>query len=307
MELFKALRTLGDKGRVRILRLLQHDDLSVAELQDILGTGQSTISMQLSQLKLAGFVELRRSGQKSIYSAVTPPDAAALLREVLERGAIEIGEAEHDDRALKLVLSRRKDRLKSYFDDVAGKFGRHYVPGESWRALAETFLRLIPPVVIADLGAGDGTLAMLLAQQAERVIAVDSSAKMVEVGAAAAARNGIANLEYLHGDLEELPIGDASVDVAFMHQTLHHALHPSAALAEAWRILRPGGRIVILDLQRHEFEAAKDLYADVWLGFSQVELIDLLTAAGFNGVDAHAVHREEEHPHFETLLAVGMK
>src|SRR5579859_1596925 len=235
MEMLKSLRLLGDSGRVRILRLLAREELSVAELQEILGMGQSRISMQLSQLKQAGFVEVRRSGQKSIYRGVTPPSARAILTEVLERGAAEIPESTHDDEGLRLVLSRRKDRLRSYFDELAGRFGRSYVPGRSWKALSEMLLRLLPPLVIADLGAGEGTLALMLAERAERVIAVDSSARMVEYGSEVAARNGIKNLEYRQGDMEEVPIDDADVDLVLLHQSLHHALHPERAVREAFR------------------------------------------------------------------------
>jgi ubiquinone/menaquinone biosynthesis C-methylase UbiE len=307
MELLKALRLLGDKGRVRILRLLDKEELSVAELQEILGMGQSRISMQLSQLRQAGFVEARRAGQKSLYRATAPPGAAAIFIEVLQRSAAEIPESAHDDEGLSLVLSRRKDHLRSYFDELAGRFGRKYVPGRSWKALSEMLLRLLPPLVVADLGAGEGTLALLLAQRAERVIAVDNSEKMVEYGAGLAQRNAVANLEYRLGDMEELPIESASIDLALMHQTLHHTLHPQKAINEAWRVLKPGGRIVILDLLKHDFEAARDLYADVWLGFSQVELTELLRKADFQRADVAVVDREEEAPHFETIMAIGEK
>ena len=145
--------------------------------------------------------------------------------------------------------------------------------------------------MIADLGAGEGTLALMLAQRAERVIAVDSSSKMVEYGQGLVERHGIANMEYRLGDMEELPITDGEVDMALMHQVLHHALHPQQALLEAWRILRPGGRIVLLDLLKHDFEAARELYADVWLGFSQVELIAMLRQAGFERIDVSLVDR----------------
>ncbi len=307
MEILKALRLLGDKARIRILRLLASEDLSVAELQEILGMGQSRISMQLSQLKQAGFVEVRRSGQKSIYRMVVPPGTQAILTEVLEQSAAEIPERAHDDEGLRLVLSRRKNTLRSYFDELAGRFGRSYVPGRSWKALAEMLLRLLPPLVIADLGAGEGTLALMLAQRAERVIAVDSSSKMVEYGASLAARNGISNLEYRQGDMEELPISDGEVDMVLMHQVLHHALHPAHALTEAWRVLRPGGRIVLLDLLKHDVEAARELYADVWLGFSQAEVVVWLRQAGFQNVDISVVDRAAESPHFETLMAIAEK
>lgn len=307
MEILKALRLLGDKGRVRILRLLAQEDLSVVELQEILGMGQSRISMQLSQLKQAGFVEMRRAGQKSIYRLTAPPGAQAILTEVLEKSAAEIAESAHDDEGLQMVLCRRKDHLRNYFDELAGRFGRSYVPGRSWKALSEMLLRLLPPLVIADLGAGEGTLALLLAQSAERVIAVDSSVKMVEYGRGLVERNGVANLEYRLGDMEELPIDSSAVDMVLMHQALHHALHPQKALTEAWRILRPGGRIVLLDLLKHDFEGARELYGDVWLGFSQAELLLLLRQAGFERIEISVVDREADAPHFEMLLAIALK
>ncbi|MEP6534629.1 MAG: metalloregulator ArsR/SmtB family transcription factor [Bryobacteraceae bacterium] len=303
----KALRLLGDEGRVRILRLLEKEELSVAELQEILGMGQSRISMQLSQLKQAGFVEVRRAGQKSLYRLTAPAGSKAILSETLERSTAEIGAARQDDGALELILNKRKNKLRGYFDELAGRFGRNYVPGRSWEGLAEVLLRLLPPLVIADLGAGEGTIALLLAQRAARVIAVDSSPKMVEYGSGVAQSNGVKNLEYRLGDLEELPIKNGKVDLALLHQSLHHAMHPQKAITEAHRILRPGGRIVILDLVKHGFEEARDLYADVWLGFSQIELMEMLRAAQFEDIEVSVVHREEVAPHFETLMAVGLR
>lgn len=301
------MRLLGDEGRVRILRLLDKEELSVAELQEILGMGQSRISMQLSQLKQAGFVELRRAGQKSLYRLAAPSGSKAILTETLERSTSEIAAARQDDGALELILSKRKNKLRSYFDELAGRFGRNYVPGRSWEGLAEVLLRLLPPLVIADLGAGEGTIALLLAQRAERVIAVDSSPKMVEYGTGVARSNGVKNLTYRLGDLEDLPIKNGKVDLALLHQSLHHAMHPQKAIEEARRILRPGGRIVILDLVKHGFEEARELYADVWLGFSQIELIELLRKAHFEDIEVSVVHREEEAPHFETLMAVAVR
>ena len=298
---------LGDEGRLRILRLLQTEELSVAELQEILGMGQSRISMQLSPLKQAGLIEVRRAGQKSLYRVSDLKDGNAILGELLRQAGQEIAEAKQDDRALRLILEKRKDKLRTYFDELAGRFGRHYVPGRSWKGLSEMFLKLMPPLVVADLGAGEGTLSLLLAQRAERVIAVDHSQKMLEYVVEVAKRNNVKNLEYRLGDLEELPLRDGEVDLTLLHQSLHHALHPEKAIAEAHRILKPGGRVVVMDLVKHRFEEAREMYADVWLGFSQVELVDMLQAAGFTSVDASVVHREEEAPHFETLLAVGSK
>lgn len=306
-EFLKALRVLSDEGRVRVLRLLQQEELSVADLQEILGMGQSRISMQLSQLKQAGFVEVRRAGQKSLYSFTAPSGTEELLAETFRRGSQEIKEARQDDEALRLAMLKRKDKLRSYFDELAGRFGRNYVPGRSWKGLSEILLRLLPPLTIADLGAGEGTLSLMLAQRGERVISVDSSEKMVEYGAGLAERNGIGNLEYRLGDLEELPVGSGEVDLALFHQSLHHALHPQRAIEEAWRILRPGGRVVILDLLKHGFEEARELYADMWLGFSKVELLDFLRNARFHSIEVTPVDREPEPPHFEIVLAIAGK
>lgn len=269
--------------------------------------GQSRISMQLAQLKQAGLIEVRRAGQKSLYRMAKLQDAESMLSELLQEAGKEIPTAAQDDRGLRLILGKRKDKLRGYFDELAGRFGRNYVPGRSWKGLAEMFLKLMPPLVVADLGAGEGTLSLLLTQRAQRVIAVDHSQKMLEYVVDIAKRNGVKNLEYRLGDLEELPLNDAEVDLVLLHQSLHHAIHPAKAIAEAWRIVKAGGRIVVMDLVKHRFEEARDMYADVWLGFSQVELVDMLQNAGFRSIEVSVVHREEEAPHFETMLAIGEK
>src|SRR5580700_5596858 len=264
--------------------------------------GQSRISTHLSQLKAAGIVEDRKQGKNSLYRL-----RDRQLVDLLHSAATEIPEAKDDARALQLVLEKRSDKVRGYFDELAGKFGRNYLPGRGWKGLAETLLQLMPPLVIADLGAGEGTFSQLLAQRAERVIAVDNSAKMVEVGAKLARENGIANLEYRLGDLESPPIEDATIDLAFFSQSLHHALHPVRAVAAAGRLLKPGGRIVILDLKKHSFEQARDLYADTWLGFSEVELRGFLENAGFVDLQSWVVDRETQSPGLETILAMGRK
>jgi ubiquinone/menaquinone biosynthesis C-methylase UbiE len=225
----------------------------------------------------------------------------------IQQAPEELPEARHDQAALELVLRKRQDKTRAFFDDMAGRLGREYVPGRSWKSIAEALLQLLPPMVIADLGAGEGAFSLLLAQRAQQVIAVDNSDRMVELGSALAGKQGVPALEYRKGDLEAVPIADASVDLALFSQSLHHALHPDRAIAEAWRILKPGGRIAILDLVQHRFAEARELYADVWLGFSEVELESLLSKAGFANVHTAIVHKETEAPFFQTLLATGNK
>ncbi len=304
-SILRALKVVADPTRVRILRLLGRDELAVAELQEILSIGQSTLSSHLAQLRQVGLVEDRKSGKHVRYSLRHPVPAP--LAGLLEEAGREIGEIRHDEEALGLVLEKRRQRTRAYFDELAGRFGRHYMPGRSWKAVAEALLALLPEVDAADLGAGEGAVAFLLARRARRVRAVDSSPQMVEYGKRLAAERGFANVEYRLGDLERLPLEDSSVDVAFFSQSLHHAQHPERAVAEAWRILRPEGRVVVLDLARHNREEARELYADEWLGFSEVEMRRFLRAAGFEGIETSVVHREEQPPHFETLLAVASK
>lgn len=306
-SIVKILRAAADPSRLRLLLLLASEELSVAELQEILAMGQSTISTHLSQLKQAGLVEDRRTGKSNFYRLTPAPAEGGVLDEILAGARTEIPESASDQAALRLVLRKRKDKMRGFFDSVAGRLGRDYVPGKSWKSLAEALLRLMPPVVIADLGAGEGAFALLLAQRAARVIAVDSSAKMIDVGREQAQRNGIVNVEFRLGDMEELPISDDEVDVAFFSQSLHHAQHPERALREAWRILAPGGRIAVLDLVRHRFEEARELYADEWLGFAEAELETLLLKAGFTGVQTSVVDKEADPPQFQTLLAVADK
>ncbi len=307
----KSLRLLGDPARVRLLLLLDREELSVAELQEILAKGQSQISTHLSQLKQAGLVEDRRTGKNIFYrlKAATPQEEESRHRllALLRSASAEIPEAEEDCLALELALAKRQDRMRGYFDALAGKFGREYLPGRSWKGLAEVLLRLMPSMVIADLGAGEGTFSQLLAQCAQHVIAVDNSEKMVEFGTKLAQDHGLQNLEYRLGDMEAAPLADGEADLAFFSQSLHHAQHPARAVSEAYRILKPGGRIAILDLLRHQFEEAREMYADLWLGFTELELRRYLEKAGFVQLQTAIVHRETDPPHFETLCAIGQK
>jgi ArsR family transcriptional regulator len=304
-SIVKILRVVADPNRLRILLLLRGEELSVAELQEILTMGQSTISTHLSQLKQAGLVEDRRTGKNSLYKFAASGDGP--LDKIFSRAQSEIPEAAADQAAMRRVLRKRQDKTRAFFDSVAGRLGRDYVPGKSWKSVAEAFLHLMPPVIVADLGAGDGSFALLLAQSAKRVLAVDTSDKMLEVGRDLAARHGVRNIEFRQGDMEELPIDSASIDVVFFSQSLHHALHPERAIGEAHRILVPGGRLILLDLAKHRFEEARELYADEWLGFSEAEVEVLLEKSGFRQIRTSIVDKEAESPNFQTLLAVARK
>lgn len=304
-SIVKILRAAADPTRLRLLLLLNEEELSVAELQEILAMGQSTISSHLSQLKQASLAQDRRTGKSNLYSL--SPEGAGAIATLLEPARRQIAEAAADRAAMRRVVKKRQDRMRAFFDSMAGRLGKDYVPGKSWKSYAEAFLRLLPRVTVADLGAGDGNFALMLAQQAERVIAVDASEKMIEVGRDQAQRASISNIEFRLGDMEELPIEPSTVDLAFFSQSLHHAAHPERALAEAARILKPGGRVVVLDLLKHRFEEARELYADEWLGFGEAELEQMLQSAGFAATHVSVVDRQGEPPHFQTVLATARK
>lgn len=304
-SIVKILRAAADPTRLRLLLLLHEEELSVAELQEILAMGQSTISSHLSQLKQAGLAQDRRTGKSNLYRLSA--ENAAAISNLLESAQKEIPEAAADRAAMRRVVKKRQDRMRAFFDSMAGRLGKDYVPGKSWKSYAEAFLRLLPPMVVADLGAGDGSFALLLSKSAQHVIAVDTSEKMLEVGREQAQRAAISNIEFRLGDMEELPIESALVDLAFFSQSLHHAAHPARALAETARILKPGGRIVVLDLLKHRFEEAREVYADEWLGFGEAELEQMLSAAGFTQIQIAQVDHQNEPPHFHTVMAVAAK
>lgn len=304
------LRLLADPTRLRLLLLLEQEELSVAELQEICGMGQSRISSHLAQLKRAGVVEDRRAGKNVYYGLTNKGEqnpARNLVHEMIRTLAHEIPETPRDRTALKLTLRKRQDKAREYFDQLAGKFGRNHCPGRSWQALAHTLITLLPPLTVADLGAGEGTLSQLLARNARKVIAIDNAAKMVEFGSQLAKKHGFKNLEYRLGDIEDPPIKANSVDLAVFSQALHHAINPKKAIAAAHRILKRGGRVIVLDLLSHQFERARELYADHWLGFSEVQLHQFLEQGEFNNVEVTVVSREKENPHFQTVLATGVK
>jgi ArsR family transcriptional regulator len=304
----RSLRALGDPTRLRIISLLERDELSVNELQEITQLGQSRISTHLGLLGDADLVQSRREGKRTFYRIAQNPDAAARdVIQVATRGAKEMPEHAADQVNLKRILTRRADQQQVYFNQIAGRFDRSYGPGRSWEAFGHLLLRILPPLTVADLGSGEGLLSELLARRCKKVIAVDNSEKMVAFGANKAKKNGLKNLEFRLGNLQEPPIDPQSVDLVILSQALHHAPEPAKALAAAHRLLKPGGQIMILDLLKHNFEKARELYGDHWLGFPESELHRWMEAAGFKKIEIGVVAREEQPPHFATILAAAEK
>jgi ubiquinone/menaquinone biosynthesis C-methylase UbiE/DNA-binding transcriptional ArsR family regulator len=307
-QTLKSLRALADPTRLRLVALLEKEELSVNELLEITRLGQSRISTHLGLLADAGLVQSRREGKRSYYKLNEDADAAT--REFIQmaiRGGKELSEHAADRGNLKRILALRNEQAQVYFNQVAGRFDRSYGPGRSWQAFGHLLLRVLPPLEIADLGSGEGLLSELLARRAKKVIAVDNSEKMVSFGAEKARKNGLANLEFRLGDLESPPITPGSVDLAVLSQALHHAENPANAIASCYKILRKGGQIMILDLLAHGFNKARELYGDRWLGFKEGDLHRWLEAAGFKKIEIHVVAREEQPPHFKTILASGEK
>jgi ArsR family transcriptional regulator len=305
---WETLRLLADPTRSRMLHLLHRGELAVGELQEILGLPQSRISTHLALLRKAQLVHDRRDGKKSFDSLARdlPVSVAGRVAAALAASAREPKSAA-DQRSLQRIIEKRRQKAEQHFNLVADRLGRNYCPGRSWEAIGQMLFLLTPRVRIADLGAGDGTLSRLLARQAESVHCVDNSPRMVQVGRALAKKEHLRNLTYILGNIEKVPLPDRSIDLALLSQALHHAENPRLALAEAFRILKPGGRLLILDLRAHRFEKARELYADRWLGFKENELHDWIEEAGFRQSEVRVVAKEVKEPCFETILATGMK
>jgi ArsR family transcriptional regulator len=304
----KSLRALSDPTRLRIVALLEKDELSVNELQEITRMGQSRISTHLGLLQEAELVQSRREGKRTFYRLY--PEANGGSGEFIEiaiRGAKELAENESDQINLKRILARRREQAEVYFNQIAGRFDRIYGPGRSWQAFGHLLLRILPPLVVADLGAGEGLLSELLARRCKKVIAVDNSEKIVAFAAAKAKKNNLKNLEFRLGDLQNPPIEPHSVDLVILSQALHHAEQPPKAVEAAYKLLKPHGQILILDLLKHNFDKARELYGDRWLGFAESDLHRWLEQAGFKKIEISVVAREEQPPHFETVLASAEK
>jgi len=303
-------RLLGDEARLRLLRVLATDRFNVTELTGILGLAQSGVSRHLGLLKDAGLVSEERNGAFTYYR-LSPSVLAGngepiwpLLKAQFDAAAGSAG-LKADDARLQEVLRLRREN----FDRHAGpdtRDGRQLVPGRSWAAWSRALGLLLPQLEVADLGCGEGYLSLEAAQWARRVVAVDRSSEVLSRARALASRRRIKNITWKRGDLERLPIDDEAMDVALLSQALHHATEPERAVAEAVRILREDGRLLVLDLRHHDESWVHGALGDRWLGFTDDQLRDLLTGAGLTDVRVRVGARNQGDP-FVVLLAVGTR
>ena len=302
-------RLLGDEARLRLLRVLERDRFNVKELTGILGLAQSGVSRHLGLLKDAELVVEERDGAYSFYrlSPALRDHAHGPLWPLLNAqftSAANSALLKADDARLQEVLRLRRENFEHVGPDA--RDGRQLVPGRSWAAWSRALGLLLPPLDVADLGCGEGYLTVETARWARHVIAVDRSPGVLARAKALAARKKCANITWKKGELEKVPIENASMDVALLSQALHHAADPVHALHEAARILKPGGRLLILDLRPHDETWVREKLGDQWLGFGDDQLAGLLTNAGFGDVKVTLGARRTNDP-FAVVLAVGTK
>jgi ArsR family transcriptional regulator len=302
-EASAIFRLLGDDVRLRLLRLLASERLNVTELTGILGIAQSGVSRHLGLLRDSSLVEERREGGFTYYQApaVDARNGTAPLWQMLDAHFAASADepiARADQARLKEVLRVRKESFANHGD------GQQLIPGRSWAAWARALGHLLPAWDVADLGCGEGYLTVEAAGWARRVVAIDRSAEVLARAQALARRRGVANIVWEQGDIERVPLADAAVDVTLLSQALHHAEDPALALAESARITRPGGRVLVLDLRRHDETWVRERLGDRWLGFDDAQLAKLLNAAGLIDVHVDVGARLTGDP-FTVLVASG--
>jgi ubiquinone/menaquinone biosynthesis C-methylase UbiE/DNA-binding transcriptional ArsR family regulator len=303
-------RLLGDEARFRILRVLSRERLNVTELTGVLGMAQSGVSRHLGLLKDAGLLAEEREGGFAYYGLAREVQTgpAAQVWRLLEAEFARAAEdplARADEARLQEVLRLRKENFEVH-GSPEDREGRQLVPGRSWAAWARALGHLLPPLVVADLGCGEGYLTIEAARWARRVIAVDRSEPVLARARALARRRRVTNVTWRRGDLEDLPLPDGSVDVALLSQALHHAKRPERALTEARRVTAPGGRVLILDLRSHDQDWVRRQLGDHWLGFEDNHLARLLREARLDEVKVSVGARKAGDP-FTVLVASGRK
>jgi len=311
MEPAALYRLLGDDVRLRLLRLLALERLNVSELTGILGIAQSGVSRHLGLLRDGRLVSEEREAGFTYYRIASDvadglngfgPLWALLAVQFDAAAATPLGRA--DTARLEEVRRLRQENFEAHSGPDTNE--RQLVPGRSWAAWARALGLLLPPLRVADLGCGEGYLTVEASRWASTVVAVDRSETVLERARALATRRRVSNVVWKQGELEKLPIRDASVDVALLSQALHHAVDPARAIAEAARILVPGGRLLVLDLREHEEGWVRDRLGDRWLGFSEERLASMLSAAGLTHAKVRIGARRIRDP-FTVLIASGEK
>jgi SAM-dependent methyltransferase len=299
-------RLLGDEARLRILRLLSRERLNVSELTAVLGIAQSGVSRHLGLLKESGLVQEQREGGFTYYRVA--PDAAANGLRPVWAALVEQFAAFGDDPVLKADTARLKEVLRLRKESFATHGGaeRQLVPGRSWAAWSRALGLLLPALDVADVGCGEGYLTIETARWARRVVAIDRSRKVLDRARALAKRRGVSNIAWKRGEIESLPLEAESIDLVLLSQALHHASDPVRAIAEAARVLRPGGRVLVLDLRRHGETWVRERLGDQVLGFDEDELAALLAGAELADVQVRVGARLEGDP-FAVLIACGTK
>lgn len=300
-----CLKVLADPTRVRLLALLEREELTVAELSAITRLAQPRVSTHLARLKEADLVRDRRAGVSAYYrfNAEHLDPAESRLWEAL-RDSTDDPLLRQDAERLPAVLAMRAAD-QNWADSVAGDMERHYSPGRTWEALARGVLPLLEPGDVLDVASGDGVLAELLAPHSRRYVCVDSSARVV--AAARERLSRLAQVQVLEGDMHALDLPAASFDLVLLMHALTYAERPAAAVAEAARMLRPGGRLVAACLNKHEHRGAVTPYGHVNLGFSPRELRRFADKAGLEVLVCEPVTREKRPPHFELVSLLARK
>ncbi|MGE4489621.1 MAG: ArsR/SmtB family transcription factor [Kiritimatiellales bacterium] len=304
-NILEVFRALGDEARLRILRAVEIAELSVAEIVQALKMPQSSVSRHLKPLRDSGLLETRRDGT-SVYYRRGPVFQDPVFSQLMSDKLAELQGASRDRAAVDRVLELRRRESAKFFDEIAGRYGSLTQPGGGWQALAAALAAGFSGKTVADIGCGEGDLTLLLARFVKRVVAVDLSAQMLRVVQERSAEAGLSRRVTVEkGDLEKLPLADGGMDAVFISQVLHHAARPAKALEETARILKPGGRLILLDLAQHDQEWTREEWADQWLGFDEREMRGWLKEVGLK-IDVFQT-LEGPEPAFSVLMAVAVK
>lgn len=287
-DMLQVFKALADETRLRLLAILAQGDFNVNELIAILRMGQSRISRHLKILADCGLVASRREGHWTFYS-LTPPNGKVELAEATRlalKAAAQLRSREADLQQIESIVQHRRQASQKYFDRIGPEWERLQQEVLDSGYYREHVLRHLPQGLrsAADLGAGAGLLLPALLQRCEQVVAIDSSRTMLRVAADYLAQElpeALPRCDFRLGEIEHLPLPDAAVEAAVACMVLHHVAQPASALAEIFRILKPGGTLVIADLLQHDIVEMREKYADLWLGFKRADLNKWLSAAGF--------------------------